>query len=438
MLKGYKLPDDLLFGTATASLQIEGGDTNNNWYRFCEQGRTKDGSHCIVADDHWNRYAEDIALMKELNQQLYRMSIEWSRIEPSEGNFDEAAIAHYRLELELLLQNGIRPIVTLHHFSHPLWFEDMGGWVNPRSVECFIKYAGKAVQELGDLVAEWVTINEPNVYLEGAYSSGNFPPHKPSLRSYFTGLRNMSLAHIKAYKAIHSIRKERGFPGETLVGFAKHVRVFDAGEGSLLSGFSRNMVDYCFHTVTFEAMINGRFCFPIGHGNYPLGRGKFCDYMGLNYYSRDIIKFTANPGRAFSDITVKPGVELNDLGWEIYPEGLYRVCKKYYDAYGLPVFITENGICDHSDSKRARYIYDHLEMVKKLRDDGVDVRRYYHWTLMDNFEWEQGLAARFGLIEVDYDTQKRTIRPSGRFYSEIALNREITPEMIEKYLPADK
>lgn len=433
-MRGFKLPDDMLFGTATASLQIEGGDRNNNWYRFCEQGRTKDGSHCIVADDHWNRYGEDIALMKAMNQQLYRMSLEWSRIEPSEGCFDEEAISHYRKELILLLDNGIRPIVTLHHFSHPLWFEDMGGWENPRSVDCFLRYAEKALLSIGDMVAEWMTINEPNVYLEGAYSSGGFPPHKPSLKSYFKGLKHMSLSHIKAYEMIHRIRRQMGFEGQTLVGFAKHIRVFEADGRRVLSSFSRNLVDYSFNTITFEAMVKGRFIFPLGTGGYPCGRGTFCDFLGLNYYTRDIIGFTWKPSRVFADITVKAGAELNDMGWEIYPEGLYILGKKYYEQYRLPIFITENGICDHSDAKRARFIYDHLLMVKKLREDGVDVRRYYHWSLLDNFEWEFGLTPKFGLVEVDYSTQKRTIRPSGKFYAEIARSREITSELLEEYL----
>jgi len=433
-MEGFKLPEDMLFGTATASLQIEGGDRNNNWYRFCEQGRTKDGSHCITADDHWNRYEEDIALMKEMNQQLYRMSLEWSRLEPSKGCFDEAAINHYRKELMLLLDNGIQPIVTLHHFSHPLWFEDMGGWENPGSVECFLSYAEKALLSMGDLVAEWMTINEPNVYLEGAYSSCGFPPHKPSLKAYFLGLKHMSLAHIKAYGMIHRIRKEKGFGGQTLVGFAKHVRAFEADGRGVLSGFSRNMVDYSFNTITLEAMVKGRFIFPLGTGGYPCGKGTFCDFLGLNYYTRDMISFTWKPSRVFADIAVKAGAELNDMGWEIYPEGLYILCKKYYELYGLPIFITENGICDHRDAKRARFIYEHLKMVKKLREEGVDVRRYYHWSLLDNFEWEFGLTPRFGLIEVDYSTQKRTIRPSGRFYSEISRSREITSELAEKYL----
>ena len=213
-MHSFKLPQSFIFGTATASVQIEGGDTNNNWFRFCEEGKTKDKSHCIVAADHWNRYEEDIHLMTELNQQAYRMSIEWSRIEPVRGRYNEDAVQHYRTELALLLKNNIRPLVTIHHVTNPLWFEDMGGWANPESVACFKSFTEKAVLSFGDLVTDWVTINEPNVYLEGAYAGANFPPQEPSLSKYFSGAKNMILAHLEAYKIIHRIRNEKNFEGK--------------------------------------------------------------------------------------------------------------------------------------------------------------------------------------------------------------------------------
>jgi len=186
-MKTFKLPEDFIFGTATASLQIEGGDRNNNWYRFSEQGKTKDGSHCIVACDHWNRYEEDIDLMVQLNQQAYRMSLEWSRIEPRQGEFNEAALVHYRKILTLLTERGIKPLVTLHHFSNPLWFEDMGGWAHKDSPEIFLRFSEKVLTSLGDLVTDWITINEPNVYVEGTYSAGNYPPNKTSFINFFPG-----------------------------------------------------------------------------------------------------------------------------------------------------------------------------------------------------------------------------------------------------------
>jgi len=430
----YKLPGSLLLGSATASVQIEGGDQTNNWFRFCEQGKVKDGSHCIVADDHWNRYEEDIALMKQLNHRIYRMSIEWSRIEPERGQFLDEPLAHYRDEIQRLLDNGIKPLVTLHHFSQPIWFEDMGGWANPECVQIFVRFVDKAVRALGDLVEEWVTINEPNVYLEGTYSSGIFPPEKPSFINYFKGMKHMTMAHIESYRRIHAIRKEMGFESGTMVGVAFHIRVFDAKEGSVLARLPRKLLEHNFHTLFFEGMIRGKFLFPIGTGGYPYGEGSYCDFFGLNYYSRDIVGFSWNPLRLFSKLLVQEGSEVNDMGWEIYPEGLSRICRKYGPLYGKPIFITENGICDASDGKRAAYIYDHLKAVATLVEEGVAVERYYHWSLLDNFEWNEGLQRRFGLIEVDYETQQRTVRASGRLYGEIAAQYEVTEAMIEAYL----
>ncbi len=432
-LKPFRLPQSFLMGSATASVQIEGGDVFNNWYRFCENGRTKDGSHCIVADDHWNRVEEDIELMKELNHKVYRMSIEWSRIEPEKGKFCEEPLSHYRSEIQKLLDNGIQPLVTLHHFSQPIWFEDMGGWVNKESPQLFLRYTEKVVSFLGDLVSDWVTINEPNVYMDGTYFTANFPPEKPSITSYFRATRNMTHAHIGAYKLIHGIRTKKGHQ-ETKVGIALHIRVFDAYKNQPLSRLMKNVLDYCFHVLFLEGMMRGKYKFPIGMGGYPQGKNTYCDFFGLNYYSRDMVRFVFKPGKMFSDLLVKEDAKTNDMGWEIYPEGLYRICKKYWKMYGKPIYITENGICDEKDIQRTRFIYDHLHEVKKLIDEGVAVERYYHWTLLDNFEWDDGTSRRFGLIEVDYSTQKRSVRKSGRFFGEAAKDNEITKDMIDRYI----
>jgi len=429
----FQLPKDFLFGTATASLQIEGGDTNNNWYRFCEQNKTKDGTHCIVAADHWNKYEEDIDLMKQLHQDTYRMSVEWSRIEPERGRFDEAALDHYRTEISLLLEKGIHPLVTLHHFSNPIWFEDMGGWANQDAVLWFDMFVRKVVYTLGDLVEDWVTINEPNVYLEGTYSAGNYPPNKPNFINYFKGAKNMISAHIRAYKTIHEIRREQGYSKKTMVGVAHHLRVFDTATRSTGGKVAANMMDHVFHHIFLEGMTYGKFVFPIGHGHYPYGEKTFCDFMGINYYSRDIVRFSWNPLRLFGELTVKDGTATNDLGWEIYPDGLYKVCKRCWEYYPFPIYITENGICDKDDKQRGKFIYDHLKVIKQLIDEGVPVERYYHWSLIDNFEWDEGLGPKFGLIEVNYDTQKRTIRKSGKFYGEVSEAGAVTDDIISKY-----
>ena len=428
-MEPFKLPDDFMLGTATASLQIEGGDRNNSWYRWAEQGHIKDGSHCVVACDHWNRVDEDIALMKDLNSHTYRMSIEWSRIEPEKGKFDAGAMAHYRQEIGRLRGAGIVPLVTLHHFSNPLWFEDQGAWSNPESVNLFERYAEYVVKNLADLVSDWVTINEPNVYAYSGYVLGEWPPGKSAIGEYLRVSRNMILAHIRAYRQIHEVRSKMGC-GATMVGVAHHIRILDPKHGTWLERLIARLADHLFHEVFVVGMSEGRLLPPVGRG-YPLGRGRYSDYLGVNYYSREMVSLCRNPAMLFVKLDRNEGAPVNDLGWEIYPEGLYRVCRRYWERYRIPIWITENGTCDASDAIRARFIYDHLWQVKKLIDDGVQVQRYYHWTLMDNFEWLEGFSARFGLYETDFETQKRTLRPSGRFYAQLSQYRAVTAEMLD-------
>lgn len=435
-MKGYELGKDFLMGTATAALQIEGGDDNNNWYRWCEQGKIKDGSHCLRANDHYNRVEEDIAMMKAMHNDTYRLGIEWSRIEPQPGQWNQAGLDHYRQELSSLRSVGITPLVTLHHFSHPLWFEDLGGWESPKSPELFHRFTRIVVENLGDLVQDWITINEPNVYAMGSFLTGEWPPGKKSIPSYFRVLRNMIKGHILAYKEIHAVRKNKGFPGETKVGVANHIRVFDAQDNALARQAARRL-DYLFHTMVITGMVEGKICFPMGTGSYPYGKGFYMDFFGLNYYSRDIVAFSLkNPGMLFAELKTDPNLPKNDLGWDIYPEGIYRICKEYHAKYNVPIYITENGICDADDDQRPHYIYHHLGQVAKLRQEGVPVERYYHWTLMDNFEWVEGESAPFGLIHCNFETQARSIRRSGELYGEICKEKAVTPEMVEKYLKA--
>ncbi|HBF37324.1 MAG TPA: glycoside hydrolase family 1 protein [Firmicutes bacterium] len=434
-MEPFQLPKNFLMGSATSATQIEGGDQNNTWFRWCQnQGHIHDGSSCIRGDDHWNRYPEDIQLMKELNHNIYRMGIEWSRIEPEKGRFDDKVLRHYKDELSLLLQNKIQPLVTLHHFSNPLWFEDMGGWENPESVQLFIRYTHYVVAALGDLVNEWITINEPNVYLIYGYERGAWPPGKTNLFAMFRALSHLTLAHIQSYQEIHRIRIEHQFPGKTRVGIAHHLRIFDPEDNQLRNKIPARIIRYLSQDLFLESMGFGKFNFPLGMGGYPLGRGKYYDFLGINYYSRDMVRLAWEPANLFGHLNVKKNAPVNDLGWEIYPEGLYRLCRRYYQKYQAPIYITENGICDTKDTKRAQFIYDHLQQIARLNQEGIPVERYYHWSLMDNFEWAEGESGRFGLIANDFGTQQRTVRRSGKFYGEICARKAITQEMIEKYL----
>ena len=421
-----KIPASLLLGSATAATQVEGGDMNVNWYDWSLKGKVGRGESSLTGADHYARFREDTEMMAEMGHQCYRMGVEWSRIEPERGVWSPGGLAHYRQELELIRSRGIVPMVTVHHFSCPQWFQEAGGWMSREAVELFLRFCGKIVEELGDLVCDWCTINEPNVFANDSYMDGKYPPgHEGDMLSYFKVSRRMVIAHLKAYKLIHKIRREKNFPGETMVGYAQHLAFFVSPGKGLFCRLGRGLIERLFHKIYLKGMIEGKLIFPLGAG-YPEGRGIFCDYLGVNYYSRHIITPTVSPARLFGTVGFDPDLpkeKLTDLGWEIYPEGLAGVITPLWKKYALPVYITENGLADSSDEKRTAFIRNHLAVVLRLMEEGVDIRRYYYWSLMDNLEWNDGYGPRFGLVEIDYDTMERRPRPSALFYRALCRER---------------
>lgn len=428
----FRLPDTLLLGAATAATQIEGGDTNNNWYDWALlPGRIADGTSPFRADDHYNRVDEDIELMKRLRLQTYRFGLEWSRIEPEQGRFNEKAVEHYRSELQKLKAAGIKPLVTLHHFTNPRWFEHIGAFENPDSPRIFLNFVRYTVEKLCDSADEWITINEPNVYAVNGYFFGIWPPGKKNdIKTMSAVYTNMAACHIASYREIHRIRQEAGFePDTTRVGFANHLRIFTPRcRFNPLHRISAAFMESAFQTALTEAAMTGKTSWPVKRlpasvDAVALGRGRFYDFIGINYYSRDAVSTGKNG--------VFENALHNDLGWEIYPEGLRLLCERMYRLYKAPIYITENGTCDEADSFRSRFIYDHLKI---LCGSDLPVERYYHWSLMDNFEWAEGERIRFGLIAVDYETQKRTVRKSGEFYAQIIQNRGVTEDMYKAFV----
>jgi beta-glucosidase len=410
-------------GVATAATQIEGGDPDSNWTDWAARpGTIADGSSPVRATDHWHRWRDDTELLASLGIPLYRMSVEWARVEPRPGEFDEAVLAQYRRELTLLLIKGIRPLVTLHHFSHPMWFERLGAFESPDAPAIFERFTRRVVEALGDLVDEWVTINEPNVYVAGGYVMGNFPPGVKSLRRALRVYGVLTAAHIAAYRAIHELR-----PGPaTKVGVAHHLRLFRPANPRnpyhrvLARGMTR-----LFQTSIVKAMTTGEVDWPLRRAE-GIEPGCYADFFGLNYYSRSTVS-------RFADGTAT-GVTVNDLGWEVYAAGLGRAARWAHHATGLPIWITENGTCDNTDAFRSRYLFDHLQEVAEAVASGVPIERYYHWCFVDNWEWDLGEGPRFGLVALDYETQHRTVKESGRFYAEIVRECGVTPELHAKYV----
>ena len=417
----FQLKPGMLLGAATAATQIEGGDTNNNWYDWYRRGYIKDDADPSVATEHFKRWREDLDLMSAMGLPCCRMGVEWSRVEPEEGRFDQAAIAHYREELQALTDRGIRPLLTLHHFNNPMWLEEKGAFAVSDNITYFLRFVRKMVESVGDLVSEYLTINEPNVYAFNGYLAGSWPPGRRNPLEAARVLTNLTAAHIEAYGLIRKTRLQMGFR-DTRVSFANHLRVFAPKDPkNPFHCFWAGRAEELFQGNLTRAMCTGRTAFPIGR-HPAIVPGRYCDFHAVNYYARSTISGPADG--------VAQGAPVNDLGWEIYPQGIVEVCRKVYGLLPRPIYITENGTCDNTDRFRARYIAEHLEAL--CRSD-LPVERYYHWCFCDNWEWVEGASARFGLVHVDYETQERTVKDSGAFYREVIAQGGVSEELFERY-----
>lgn len=366
---GKKFPREFLWGSATSAYQVEGGNLNSDWEVLFSP---KAGLAC----DHYHRFAEDFDLAKSLNQNAHRLSIEWARIEPEKGRFSDQEITHYREVLTALKERGIRPLVTLHHFTNPLWFFKRGGWENPSAASYFTSFVRFAVTQLKDLCDFWITVNEPAVYAGEGYLWGHWLPGKHDPLSAAVVLKHLLEAHREAYDLIHDLQSK------VLVGISYNLTYFRVpGLGTAFSAFDRKVMGWV---------------------------GKQ-DFLGINYY------------RAAG---MTGDLPKSDLDWAIYPKGLSDLISDV-SGFGLPIYITENGIADADDDQRADFIADHLAAVWRAIQAGADVRGYFYWSLMDNFEWARGFGPRFGLAAVDYKTMERTVRPSARIYARIAKQNHL-------------
>ena len=425
-------PPDFRWGTATSAHQVEGNNTNNDWWRWeQEEGHILRGHRSGRACDWWERAEEDFDRAAAMHQNAHRLSVEWSRIEPQDGVWDEAALERYRTMVQGLRQRGIEPMVTLHHFTNPLWLADMGGWergevVIPR----FRRFVRRVVEALGDLVDLWCTLNEMNVYAVQGYLMGVWPPGKQDFGLTMRVLRTMLRAHAAAYEAIHQVQPE------ARVGIAHAMIIFDpANPGSPLDRWAARQQDKLFNQAILDALLRGRLPL-LGGGPFLRGVRGTLDWIGLNYYTRRMVAFDRREAKAlFGRNFIKEGAEQSDGGYgEVYPKGLFRLLRRL-SRYGLPLYVTENGLPDADDDQRPRFLITHLRQLWKALQGNIPVYGYYHWSLVDNFEWAEGWTLRFGLIEVDPETQERRMRPSGELYGEICRANAITHEMVARYAP---
>ncbi|MBI2196814.1 glycoside hydrolase family 1 protein [Candidatus Daviesbacteria bacterium] len=398
-----KFPDGFLWGAATSAHQVEGNNVNNDWWAW-EQTQQPPHLRSGAACNQYNLFEQDFDLIKSLNHNAHRLSIEWSRIEPREGEFDEREIEHYVKLLKYLKSLKFTVMLTLWHFTLPKWVADKGGWENGATVGYFERFARRVVPEIATYVDLWVTLNEPGVYIYETYIDRVWPHSKKSWLGQIKTFLNLTSAHKRAYKYLHSL-----FPAGKPVGIANNILSFES-----------------YHKHSFKEQIavslNDLFA---NHLFYMFTRGTH-DFLGINYYFH--IRFRDKNLTAQKQNMVGQTHDASDLGWEVYPEGIFEVLTDLADD--IPIYITECGIASTNDDRRNRFLISYLQEVARAIKSGVNVRGFFYWSLLDNFEWHLGFEPKFGLVEVDLKTQARHIRPSALVYTDIIQHNGIPHSLL--------
>jgi beta-glucosidase len=422
-----RFPQGFLWGCATAAHQVEGNNTNNNWWEWEQEGGHIKGNDVSgLACDHYNRFDSDFALAQELGHNAHRLSVEWSRIEPEEGRWDMKEVDHYRKVMESLHRHGLVPMVTLHHFTNPIWFQRQGGWTNPRSVDLIARFSGFIARELGDLVPYWFTINEPMVIVVASYIAAEHPPRQTDWSTAMTVSRHLLQAHGAMYRAV-----KESTTHNPLVGPVHNMPYFEPYDpDSEEDRDATRGADLAMNEYFLAGIDTGTVGPPVGQGEEAPGLKGTWDFIGVNYYSRHRIAHDRPIDPAGLP---PPGAELTEMGYEVFPEGFYRQLVRL-KKYGLPVYVTENGLSTKDDSQRCRHLLRHLAVMHRAMQEGTDMRGYLHWTLIDNFEWAEGYQQWFGMMAMEPGTLKRLPRPSAYLFRDIARGNAVTAAMLKEHL----
>jgi len=403
---------DFMWGASTASHQVEGGTVNQwsvwelehakrlagenhaklkslpNWEKIKSQ--VEDPNNYVSGEgvDHYNRYKADFDLVKDLNLNSFRFGIEWSRIEPKRGEWNQQEVDHYHDYINELLKRGIKPVLNIWHWTMPIWFTDMGGFAKTSNIVYFLEFVEKIGKEYGHKLDFIITLNEPNVYASYSYLTGTWPPQEINVFSFVKVFWNLTKAHKQAYKILKSINPK------LQIGIANQVANIQAKRPhDVFDELSTKWMRYFWNWWFYER---------ISH---------YQDFVGMNYYFTDY--YTGKIRKQ------NPTIPINDLGWYMEPGGLYPIILRAWLRFKKPIIITESGVADSNDSYRQWWIEESLIAMERAISEGVDLRGYFHWSLLDNFEWATGWWPKFGLIEVDREHgMKRTVRPSAKWYSE--------------------
>jgi beta-glucosidase len=409
-----QFPKGFFWGAATSSHQVEGNNYWNDWWEYEQSGRVphKSGEACR----HYQLFEKDFDMARSWGHNVHRFSIEWSRIEPSRGNWNDDAVLHYRRVIQTLKERGLEPVVTLHHFTNPAWFTRSGGWLLRDSARLFSRYTEFVIENLGSDVKYWLTINEPTVYVLEGYINGAWPPcFKSAWWKAAVALRNLARAHVAAYRTLHAGRKDN------MVGLAHSAPLIMACDPSRWR--DRNSA------LLRDVVLNRLFFHLIRTVGKGLRMTANLDFLGVNYYTRTFVRSSGlglkavlgKACRAAHHSDLGPSSSIN---WEIYPPGLRSILKKF-STHGLPLLITENGVATEDEALRQRFIAEHLKALAQAINEGVNVIGYLYWSLLDNFEWAIGTDARFGLAAVDFNTQERVPRPCTEYFRRVCLGNRM-------------
>ncbi|MFA7662377.1 MAG: glycoside hydrolase family 1 protein [Patescibacteria group bacterium] len=399
--KKIKFPENFFWGCSTSAHQVEGG-LNNDWSewenspkRLAELKNKQLDPIDFISGQAANSFLEnnaDIACLKELNNNTYRFSIDWSRIEPEEGQFNLEALEYYKDFIFKLKANGLEPFVTLWHWPLPLWLSHRGGWTKKETANSFEKFTNKVLEYLGDDVNFWITLNEPMVYVGQSYLIGEWPPQKRNIIQYLQVIFNLIRAHKLSFNAI------KKYKIDAQVGIAQHCIYFEPAGNKFINRILAKIGNWWSNDFFLNKIV------------------KYQDFIGLNYYFHSLVNYNFNGQYSYE--------KKSDIDWGLHPEGIYH-CLKNLAKYKKIIYITENGLADKGDQYRSWYIKEILENVNRAMTENIEVGGYFHWSLIDNFEWAFGFAPCFGLYEVNHQTFERIARPSAQFYADICKNNGI-------------
>jgi beta-glucosidase len=413
-----------LWGAATSSHQIEGHNDKNDWWAWEHEGHIEGGARSGAATDHWHRFREDLDLAAQIGLNSYRFSIEWSRLEPEEDEWNDAAFEWYRQLILECEKRDLVPMLTLHHFTSPLWFAKKGGFTWSESPQKFAELTRQVVRRLGSRVPLWCTINEPMVLAAGTYLGKFMPPAQFAPKLASKACENLLRSHVAAYDIIHSELKEREgrYQARPLeVGIAHNMLEFIASRRFHPIERVLQKFFHGFYNASWLKAVTGRkqnFGVPFLVPRAPQvqeARGRCTvDFIGVNYYTKAYVQWAPKNVAKEGPKELPIGLAfaqrqdvVSDLGWAMNPAGFRRTLE-YAASFGLPLYVTENGIADREDKLRPEYLSSHLKVLADTMASGVEIRGYYYWSLLDNFEWIKGFGPRFGLYQVDYETFERT------------------------------